>query len=170
LAVKGDAATKEEMVWGFRVGFITYNTKGMSVQQYEALVQKNMGAIRGSVSSCSKPAQTILLNGMKSPTYHKEKEEGIQEIKRRYQLTKKILANYSDNPLLKPLPFNSGYFMTFLCAGDAEKLRLHLLNNYQVGTISIKGIYLRLAFSSLDIDQIEDLIKIVYKGASEIFS
>jgi aspartate/methionine/tyrosine aminotransferase len=170
LAIKGDAATKEDMVWGFRVGFITYNSKGTTEKQYEAIVNKTMGAIRGTVSSCSKPAQTILLNGMNSPTYQQEKEDGIKEIAKRYHLMKEVLASYSENKLLRPLPFNSGYFMTFDCAGDSEKLRLHLLDKYGVGTISIKNQYLRLAFSSIDLDQIEDLVKIVFQGASEVFA
>ncbi len=42
--VKGDAATKEEMVWGFRVGFMTYNSKGLTSEHYEALVKKNNGS------------------------------------------------------------------------------------------------------------------------------
>lgn len=169
-AIKGDAATKEEMVWGFRVGFITYNSKGMTEAQYEALVKKTMGAIRGNVSSCSKPAQSILLKGMRSKTYHQEKEAGIAQIGERYRFMKQVLARYEGNAYLTPLPFNSGYFMSFACAGDAEKLRLHLLDTYGVGTISIKNVYLRLAFSATDMDQIEDLVRIVYQGAQEAFS
>ncbi len=167
--VKGDAATKEEMVWGFRVGFLTYNSKGMTEAQYEALVQKTMGAIRGNVSSCSKPAQTLLLQGMKSPTYHQEKKSGIAKIQSRYEVIKKVLATYEGNDDLLPLPFNSGYFMSFTCKGDSEVLRTHLLDNYGVGTISIKGKYLRLAFSSTDIENIEELLSIVYKAAGEVF-
>ncbi|MFA7643363.1 MAG: aminotransferase class I/II-fold pyridoxal phosphate-dependent enzyme [Sphaerochaetaceae bacterium] len=170
LAIKGDAATKEEMVWGFRVGFLTYNAKGMTESQYEALVKKTMGAIRGSVSSCSKPAQSILLKGMKSKTYHQEKAAGVAEIEKRYKLMKQVLSTYAGNPYLTPLPFNSGYFMSFVCAGDAEKLRLHLLDTYGVGTISIKNAFLRLAFSSTDMDEIEDLVRIVYKAAQELFA
>ena len=169
-AIKGDAATKEEMVWGFRVGFITYNSKGMSSAQYEALVKKTMGAIRGNVSSCSKPAQTILLKGMQHPSYHAEKEAGVAKIGERYRLMKAALAQYADDTNLIPLPFNSGYFMSFVCAGDAEQLRLHLLDTYGVGTISIKGTYLRLAFSSTDLHEIEDLVAIVYKAAQELFA
>ncbi len=168
LMVKGDAATKEDMVWGFRVGFLTFNNKEMSGQQYEALVQKAMGSIRATISSSSKPAQTILFEAMKNSHYQKEKEEGVAKIKRRYHLMKKTLANYNDNEYLKFLPFNSGYFMTFTCAKDAEKLRLHLLDKYGVGTISIKDKYLRLAFSSIDLEDIEDLVKIVYEGAQEV--
>ena len=169
-AIKGDAATKEEMVWGFRVGFITYNTKGMTDAQYEALVKKTMGAIRGNVSSCSRPAQTILLNGMKSETYHSEKAAGIAKIGERYHVMKQALAAYADDSNLVPLPFNSGYFMSFICKGDAEQLRTYLLDTYEVGTISIKNTYLRLAFSSTDVHEIEDLVAIVYKAAREIFS
>ncbi|MGE0073659.1 MAG: aminotransferase class I/II-fold pyridoxal phosphate-dependent enzyme [Sphaerochaetaceae bacterium] len=169
-AIKGDAATKEEMVWGFRVGFITYNSKGMTEAQYEAMVKKTMGAIRGNVSSCSKPAQSILLKGMQSATYHKEKETGITVIGERYRLMKQVLVKYAGNAYLTPLPFNSGYFMSFVCAGDAEKLRLHLLDTYEVGTISIKNTYLRLAFSSTDLEEIEDLVRIVYQGAKEVFA
>ncbi len=169
LAIKGDAATKEEMVWGFRVGFITFNSKGLKNEHYEALVKKTMGAIRGNVSSCSKPAQSILLSAMQSPTYRQEKQAGIQKMRERYEVLKNALALYKGNEFLTPLPFNSGYFMAFTCKGDAEKLRLYLLDTYGVGTISIKNTFLRLAFSSTDLQDIEDLLKIVYQGASEIF-
>jgi aspartate/methionine/tyrosine aminotransferase len=170
LTVKGDAATKEEMVWGFRVGFITFNSKGMGEEHYEALVKKTMGAIRGNVSSCSKAAQSILIRSLKSESYQREKEAGIALIEERYRLLKECLSLYRDDSNLTPLPFNSGYFMAFECQGDAEALRMHLLDNYGVGTISIKGRYLRLAFSSVDLNQIEDLVSIVYKGAREVFA
>jgi len=168
-AVKGDAATKEEMVWGFRIGFITYGAKGLSEEHYEALGKKTMGAIRGVVSSCTKPGQSILLKGMRAAGYAQEKEAGIEQIGKRYRYMKEVLARYKDNKFLRPLPFNSGYFMAFECAGNAETLRLHLLDTYQVGTISIQGKYLRLAFSSIDIEQIDDLIAVVYKAAEELF-
>ncbi len=170
LAIKGDAATKEDMVWGFRVGFLTYNNKGMTEAQYEALVKKTMGVIRSNISSCSKPAQSILLKAMQSNSYEQEKKAGIALIELRYHLIKKTLAQYSAHTLLTPLPFNSGYFMAFVCAGDAEKLRVHLLNTYGVGTISIKNLYLRLAFSSIDVEHVEDLIRIVYQAAHEVFT
>lgn len=169
-AIKGDAATKEEMVWGFRIGFLTYNSKGLDEAQYEALVKKTMGALRGTVSSCSKPAQSILLKSMASVNYQEEKAEGIAIIEKRYRLLKNVLASYTDNPWLTPLPFNSGYFMSFRCAGNAEKLRLHLLDTYGVGTISVQNTYLRLAFSSTDIEQIEDLVALVYQGAQNTFA
>ncbi|MHC1691524.1 MAG: aminotransferase class I/II-fold pyridoxal phosphate-dependent enzyme [Sphaerochaetaceae bacterium] len=170
LAIKGDAATKEELVWGFRVGFITYGSKGLTPAHYEALVKKTMGAIRGNVSSCSKPGQAILLRGLRNATHQAEKDHSFRILKERYQVMKNALESYKDQTVLEALPFNSGYFMSFRCTGDSEALRLHLLNNYGVGTISLQGKYLRLAFSSIDAKDVPDLIAVVYQGARELFS
>lgn len=169
LAVKVDGATKEELVWGFRVGFITYAAKGLTETHYEALTQKTMGAIRSSVSNCSRPAQTLLLKALDSGTYQEEKKAASEILQKRYEKVKEVLAKYSDNKNLVPLPFNSGYFMTFTCRGSAEDLRLYLLNNYEIGTISIKGEYLRIAFSSVNIEQLEELYEVLYKAAGELW-
>jgi len=106
---------------------------------------------------------------MKSENYLKEKELGIEKMRLRYNLLNASLEAYKGNEYLTPLPFNSGYFMAFICKGDAEELRLYLLEKYEVGTISIKNQFLRLAFSSTDLNDIEDLLRIVYQAASEIF-
>ncbi len=169
LAVKIDGATKEEMVWGFRVGFITYGGKDITEKQYEALQMKTMGAVRASVSSCSKIAQSLLLKGIESGTYRKEKEDGLLRMKERYLEVKKVLSGMADNVPLEILPFNSGYFMTFRVIGkDADALRLHLLDKYHTGTISIAGKYLRVAFSSVDVEKIEELYSIIFKAAAEL--
>ena len=44
-AVKCDAATKEEMVWGFRIGFVTYGSKGLTEAHYDALNKKSLAII-----------------------------------------------------------------------------------------------------------------------------
>jgi len=60
LAVKVDGATKEDFLWGFRVGFLTFGARGLGQEHYEALNQKLMGAIRGTISNSSRIGQTIL--------------------------------------------------------------------------------------------------------------
>ncbi len=170
LAVKVDGSTKEDFVWGFRVGFLTYGCKGFTEAQYDALVKKTMGAIRSSVSNCSRPAQSLLLKALQSPTYESEKAEAFKVLKARYLKVREVLAEYSDNDTLVPLPFNSGYFMTFTCKGDAEALRLHLLETYGIGAISIAGKYLRIAFSSVDVDDVEDLYKTLFDAAGELWN
>ena len=169
LAVKIDGATKEELVWGFRVGFITYGGKDISSEQYEAVERKTMGAVRASVSSCSKISQTLLLKGLESRSYHSEKDEAFKIMNERYLKVKNVISGIPSDVPLKALPFNSGYFMTFeVIEKDAEKLRKLLLDKYKTGAISIAGKYLRVAFSSVDIEKIEELYSIIFKAAKEL--
>ncbi len=167
VAVKLDAATKEELAWGFRVGFATFAGKSINSEAIEVIEKKTMGAIRGTISNCPKISQSLLLAGMKSPTYNQEKNKAAKTMQERYNEVKRVLKeNPSD--ILKPLPFNSGYFMAFTSTVDTEKLRSHLLDTYGVGTISIGGTYLRVAFSSVDIDKIETLYKTIFQAAKEV--
>ncbi len=167
VTVKLDAATKEELAWGFRVGFATFAGKELTPEAIEVIEKKTMGAIRGTISNCPKVSQSLLLAGMKSPTYQEEKSAAAKTMQERYNEVKRVL---SENPsdILKPLPFNSGYFMAFTSTVDTEKLRVHLLDKYAIGTISIGGKYLRVAFSSVDIDRIEELYKTIFQAAKEI--
>lgn len=168
LAVKCDAATKEEMVWGFRVAFITYSFKGCDDASLDALVQKTMGAIRGSLSNCSMSGQNILLKGMQDPDYHADKKAGIEKVGERYHAMKKALEKYKDKSCLKALPFNSGYFMSFETKCKAEELRQLLLEKYGTGAIQLGEHLLRLAFSSVDIENIDGLVETVYTAAEEL--
>lgn len=166
LAVKCDGATKEEMVWGFRIGFITFAHKGIKDAEIDALSQKFAGAIRGTISNCTTPGQNILLKAMKDSEYKKNKEDGVNVIKERYFTLKKALTKYENDTRLTPLPFNSGYFMSFRVNNeDAEDLRQRLLKDYSLGAIALQGKYLRLAFSSLDNEDIEEVVDRVYKAS-----
>ncbi len=51
---------------------------------------------------------------------------------------------------------------------DAEKARQHLLNDYKIGLISIGSTDLRVAFSSVDEENLEDLFEHIYKGIKEL--
>ena len=68
-------------------------------------------------------------------------------------------------------PFNSGYFMCLkLLQVDAEKLRLHLLDKYGVGTIAINSTDLRIAFSCVEEQHLEELFEIIYNETKNITS
>ena len=168
LAVKCDAATKEEMAWGFRVAFVTYGGTDLTDAQYDALMQKTMGALRGSLSSCTMPGQNIILKSLTDPNHDAEKAKGVKIIGERYLKLKEALKKYADNEVLKPLPFNSGYFMSMWCKPNAEELRKYLLDKYQTGIIRNDEHHIRIAFSSVDIEKIEGLIDTVYKAAGEL--
>ena len=55
-----------------------------------------------------------------------------------------------------------------LLKGSAEALRKKLLEEEGIGTISIQDKYLRIAFSAVDIGDIDDLFDKIYKAASEL--
>lgn len=168
LAVKCDAATKEEMVWGFRVAFITYGCKGFTEEQYDALVQKTMGALRGTLSCCSTSAQNILVKGMEDPSYYEEKSAAVEKIRLRYDALRTSLSKYAERKDLIPLPFNSGYFMSFECSCNADELRHLLLEKYGTGVIRLDDHHIRLAFSSVDLKDIPALVDTIYAAAAEL--
>ena len=171
LAIKLDGATKEEYVWGFRVGFITFASTNSSQQQslLNALEKKVAGLIRGTISNCPHPSQTFVLYGLNHKDFEKERNEKIEILKRRALKIKEVFGknNYSD--AFTYYPFNSGYFMCIqLNSVDSEELRVHLLNNYGVGTISVNKTDLRIAFSCMEESEIEDLFNIIYKAYTDI--
>lgn len=169
LAVKIDGATKEDFVWGFRLGFVTFGCKGMSVEQYEALNKKLTGAIRSSVSNCSRPAQSIIKRALGDPEHESAKQQYFEALKKRYQKVRAILKAAPADMPLKPLPFNSGYFMTFsVPGGKAEALRTKLLEEEGIGTISIQGDYLRVAFASIDEEYLEELYTAIFEAAKAV--
>lgn len=168
LAVKIDGPTKEDFVWGFRCGFLTFGGKGMTDAHYDALVKKVMGLIRSSVSCSSTPPQSILLYTFKDPDIEAQKKEFRDILERRYNLVKKYIETHNSSALL-PLHFNSGYFMSFLTLGiDAEALRLKILNEKAIGTVSIDSSTLRVAFSSLEDDKIATVFDAIYECADEM--
>ena len=169
LAVKIDGATKEDYVWGFRIGFVAFGNPAMTGEQYEALNKKLMGSIRSSISSSSRPAQSLLKNALKSPDYQKDKERYSSILRERYKKVLKALEAYSESRVLVPFPFNSGYFMCFKAEGiSTEKLRTVLLKEKGIGTISIQDKYLRVAFSSVEDEDIQELYSDIYETADII--
>ncbi len=66
-------------------------------------------------------------------------------------------------------PFNSGYFMLVKVDGvDAEKLRLHLLDEHGVGLIATSATDIRVAFSCLEADDVEPLFEALHKAIQEL--
>jgi len=163
LPVKVDGATKEEFVWGFRVGFITYAAQGEGT--LAALEAKTTGCIRGTISSGPHPSQTLVLEALKSPLFEAQRNQKAETLRARAAEVKRLLTSGKYGDAWEFYPFNSGYFMCLKLNGvDAEALRLHLLDNYGVGTISIGSTDLRIAFSCVDLPDIEPLFDIIYQG------
>ncbi|MEM4247703.1 MAG: aminotransferase class I/II-fold pyridoxal phosphate-dependent enzyme, partial [Candidatus Nanoarchaeia archaeon] len=90
LAVKLDAPTKEDYVWSFRIGFITFGIKNTSEKQLKALEAKAAGAIRGNVSNCSGIAQAMLLKAYQNERYAIEKKNKYEVLRKRYVKIREI--------------------------------------------------------------------------------
>lgn len=168
LAVKIDGATKEDYVWGFRVGFITYATKGGTAELYDALADKTAGAVRGNISNASHPGQSMVLAAYEHPDYGAWKAEKYATLKARYTTVRQILA---DNPQyaehFTALPFNSGYFMCVRPSqAKPEAIRRILLDEYDTGLIAT-GALLRVAFSSTPKALLPDLFANLYAACQK---
>jgi len=171
LAVKLDGATKEEFVWGFRTGFITFadGNQGESAALLTALEKKTMGIIRAKISNCPHPSQTFVIEALRSSQFLAQKEEKFQVMKGRALKTKQVLDSGKYDSAWSYYPFNSGYFMCLKLKGvDAEKLRVHLLDKYGVGTISIGKTDLRIAFSCIAENDIQELFDIIFQAAKDL--
>jgi aspartate/methionine/tyrosine aminotransferase len=170
LALKLCGATKEEYVWGFRTGFLTFGAKAkVPAALYAALEKKAMGVIRGNISNSPHPSQTIVLKALESPGFGKERQEKFEIMKIRANKVKEVLANNKYDSAWAYYPFNSGYFMCLnLKIVDAEKLRIHLLDKYGVGTISTGEKDLRVAFSCIETENIQELFDIIYGGVCDL--
>ncbi len=167
LAIKVDGATKEDYVWGFRVGFITYASEHPAV--INALEKKTLGIIRGTISSASHPSQTFILNALQSPDFQTQKQEKFDVLKKRACTVKQILEQEKYRDAWDVYPFNSGYFMCLKLKGvQGEDLRNHLLDHYGVGIISLGDNDVRVAFSCVEEQEIALLFDLIYQGFKDL--
>jgi len=169
LALKLDGPTKEDYVWGFRVGFMTYAVKGGTTELYEALENKTAGAVRGNISNISQLSQSLLYKVYSAPSYEASKKEKYDILKGRYDILRSEFTNPKYAEYFTPLPFNSGYFM---CVEpkkglQAEEIRKHLLEKYSTGVI-VLGNVIRLAFSAVPQDKLPELVENIYKACVDL--
>jgi aspartate/methionine/tyrosine aminotransferase len=158
LAVKLDGTTKEDYVWGMRVGFTTFAGKGLSAEQLKAFEAKAAGNVRSSISNVSSLGQALAIEAFNDPKYISQKREKYAVLKNRYRVIRGIPKTHPEYAeTFEPMPFNSGYFMCVKPKGvDAEAVRRHLIEKYSTGTIVLSGL-IRLAFSTIPAKQLPDV-------------
>jgi aspartate/methionine/tyrosine aminotransferase len=171
LAVKLDGATKELFVWGLRCGFITFGPGRPETAQVvcEVLDAKVRGAIRGGVSNIPQLSQTIVERALVSPDLAAERAANCETLRVRAERVFEIANQPRFAESWKVYPFNSGYFMLVEVDGvDAEKLRLHLLDEHGVGLIATSPTDIRVAFSCLEVDDVEPLFEALHKAIQNL--
>ena len=169
LAVKLDGTTKEDYVWGLRVGFISFAFKGAMDEQLKALEAKAAGNVRSCISNSSSIGQHLAIAAFADKGYAKQKKEKYAVLKARYLEIRKILKahpEYAKN--FEAMPFNSGYFMCVKPIGvDAEKVRKQLIAKYSTGAIVLSGL-IRLAFSTIPKAKLAKLFANVNAAISDL--
>lgn len=168
--IKADGATKENFVWGLRIGFITYGPLADPPEPvHDVLERKTAGTVRGSISNASHLGQSLVLRSMQNREFPEEKQEKFEILRRRAKRIKAVLADPKYAVAWEPYPFNSGYFMCLkLKTVDAESLRVHLLKTYGVGLIAIGEKNLRIAFSCVEEEQIAELFDTILQGVFDL--
>jgi len=160
LAVKVDGSSKEQYAWGLRVGFLTYGLRGATEDDYRSLEDKTAGIIRASISSASNLSQSLMLDALRRD----EGDDNFHMLQSRYEKVKHAVSKRTE--YFRPLPFNSGYFMC-IEVENAEAVRQLLLKKYNTGVIAF-GNLLRIAFSSVPEDKIDELFDNIYKACRDL--
>ncbi|HET8539216.1 MAG TPA: aminotransferase class I/II-fold pyridoxal phosphate-dependent enzyme [Anaeromyxobacter sp.] len=169
LAVKVDGATKEEFVWGLRVGFVTFGVKNGTPAAYKALEDKTAGLIRAYVSNISNPGQSVVLKALADPEFRKQQAEKVAVLRSRSAIAHKESQKAEYRDCWDVYPFNSGYFMCVrLKDADAETVRARALEDSGVGTIALGKRELRIAFSSCADAQIPLVFEAVAKATRAV--
>ncbi len=171
MAIKADAATKEVYVWGLRVGFVTFSIGGAESGSplYAALEAKAAGLIRSVISNCSALSQVLVLKSLTSPDFYGERAAKAAVMEARARRLQAILADGKYDDEFEAYPFNSGYFMCLrLKKHSTDEVRRRLLAEYGVGTIAITDTNLRVAFSSVEESQLEELFALIYKACRDL--
>ncbi len=168
LAIKLDGITKEDYAWGFRVGFMTYGTKGGTRDLYECLEAKTAGAVRGNISNAPHLSQSLALKALTDENYDSEKHEKYLLLEKRYRVVCEILAAHKEyEEFFTPIPYNSGYFMCInMLKHNADEIRVKLIEKYSTGLIAFDN-NLRIAFSSTPTDKLETLFENIYRACKE---
>jgi aspartate/methionine/tyrosine aminotransferase len=167
LAVKLDGPTKEDYVWGFRIGFITYGVGGAGDKKriFSALEAKTAGAIRADASNMSHLGQSLLCKAYQDPEYWAEKNQKNAILNSRYREVRKALNQEKYAEVFEALPYNSGYFMCLrLKKANPEAVRKTLLTQFDTGVISVEPDLLRVAFSATPNKLIPELMENIYQA------
>jgi len=176
IPIKLDGITKEMLLYGGRIGFITIGLKPHWVSTDEELMalkselnNKLSGLVRTTISNSNHFYQTLVIKlfkdvGMEGLIQKRNKIKNL--LKDRYEKINEELRKI-DNSNISVDP-NAGGFFVFVNLNpnklSANQFADHLLSNYKVGVIPIEkhnnnvnGI--RIAYCSIDLTKIPEFVK-----------
>ncbi|HEM45599.1 MAG TPA: aminotransferase class I/II-fold pyridoxal phosphate-dependent enzyme, partial [Alphaproteobacteria bacterium] len=135
----------------------------------EALEAKVKGAIRAGVSNVPQLSQSLVERALASSSIAAERKEKCEILRARAERVHEIASRPRYAESWDVYPFNSGYFMCVKVKGvEAENLRVHLLDRYGVGLIATSGSDIRVAFSCLEVEDVEPLFEALHEAIQEL--
>ena len=168
--VKVDGATKEYSFFGGRVGFVTFACEPGS-EMAAALESKVKGLVRAVMGSPVATTQMLLLQALEAADAEAQVEAIRVLLAERYRALQQALQKV-DERLLRPVPFNSGCFALVEMAESlgvtAEEVRLHLLDRFDTGVVSVGQRHLRIAFCSVAAAAMPELVGRMERGVAEL--
>ncbi len=127
------------------------------------------GAIRGGISNVSQLSQSLIRKALDAPAIDGERAEKRETLRARAEKVYSVANEPRFKESWEVYPFNSGYFMCVAVKGvEAEAVRLQLLNQHGIGVISVGPTDIRIAFSCLEVDEVEPLFEALHWAISEI--
>ncbi len=171
LAIRLDGATKELFVWGLRCGFLSFGPgrADTAKQVAEVLDAKARGAIRSGISNVPQLSQSLVAKALESSSLADERKQKHEILRARAERVHAVANAPRFRESWEVYPFNSGYFMCVRARGvDAERVRLQRLDRYGIGVIAAGGSDLRIAFSCLELAEIEPLFETLHRAIQEL--
>ena len=169
IPVKIDGATKEFALFGGRVGFLTFGLD-LDEETWKAIESKCQSLARSTIGSPVALGQIFLAQSLREGRAEAEVAEIFRIGKERYDAVLPAVAEL-DRSLLRPLPFNSGFFVLLElpadCGVSANAIREHLIEHHDTGVVSIRDRYLRLALCSVAAEALPELVRRVERGTRE---
>ncbi len=156
--VRVSGATKELVFFGGRVGFLSLPFSPTS-EVWRALENKLLCLLRAGVGSPSALSQVVMLRALGAESLDREIESVRSTLEARHKKLVLALAEVDDD-VLRLMPSNAGAFALIEVPPgiDPDRLRHHLIEHQDTGVVSVAPCYLRLAFCSVDLDDIGALV------------
>ncbi len=177
LVVKLDGVSKELLFYGGRVGAVTFGLpEGLQeeiIPDIRSELEAKVAAIsRSTFSSAPRVVQELAARVLEArEDFLQERRAVIEVLKERYRILKQALQELK-SPLIRPLPFNSGFFAFLHLQGiRASDFAEHLITKYKVGVIpwegpGVNGI--RIAFCGVEAESLPKVVECIKKTADDL--
>ena len=114
-------------------------------------------------------SQTLVERGLTDLESIKERDDKIEILRERAERVDLSARSSRFSDSWEVYRFNSGYFMCLKIKGvSAENVRRHLLDRYQTGLIATAEHDLRVAFSCLELEEIEPLFELIDRSVRDL--